>query len=280
MPPAASSRITLAAAATLLGIYLLQGVWAAALKSPTFDETGDIAAGLSYVQNLDVRANLQHPPLMKELAGIALYLGGVRLVPSPAVHRMLSGGGGEREAGSELLAANGVARTLLLARIPYLLCSALLGLLIFLWGRELAGDAAAIFALALYTLDPNAMAHGYLVTMDQGLAAFATFFFYTLWRYIRRPDTRRLAVCGVAMGLMLAAKFSAVFLLPAAALLGWFYTPRGTRVRTFLIAGALAAVVVQAVYLSPGGLYLYRAGIGLVNADHNPDYKVYLAGQL
>jgi hypothetical protein len=34
------------------------------------------------------------------------------------------------------------------------------------------------------------------------------------------------------------------------------------------------------VYLSPGGLFLYATGLQRVNADHNPDYLVFLGGQL
>ena len=64
-----SARSPFIAAGILLVIYLIQGLWASAQKSPTFDETGDIAAGLSYLQTGAVVANIQHPPLMKELAG-------------------------------------------------------------------------------------------------------------------------------------------------------------------------------------------------------------------
>src|SRR5664279_1092128 len=54
-------------AGVLIAIFLAQGFLASAVKSPVFDETGDIAAGLSYVQTGEIRANLQHPPLLKEL---------------------------------------------------------------------------------------------------------------------------------------------------------------------------------------------------------------------
>jgi hypothetical protein len=38
--------------------------------------------------------------------------------------------------------------------------------------------------------------------------------------------------------------------------------------------------VVQILYLSPGGLFLYGVGLDSVNQDHNPDYLVFLAGRL
>src|SRR4051794_9426392 len=59
-------------AGLLIAGFSIQGFLASRIKSPAFDETGDIAAGLSYLQTGEVRANLQHPPLLKELAGISL----------------------------------------------------------------------------------------------------------------------------------------------------------------------------------------------------------------
>jgi hypothetical protein len=52
------------------------------------------------------------------------------------------------------------------------------------------------------------------------------------------------------------------------------------RTGPLVIMAVLASLVIQAVYLSPGGLFLYSLGIQRVNADHNPDYLVFLGGQL
>jgi 4-amino-4-deoxy-L-arabinose transferase-like glycosyltransferase len=272
-------------AGALIAMYLVQSLVASANKSPVFDETGDIAAGLSYVESGEVRANLQHPPLLKELAGAVLWLGGVRLPDSPEVRRMLADGGGERAAGAQLIAANGPDRTMFLARLPFLLLAAALGVLLYLWGRQLFGEVAAVAALFLYTLDPTILGHGYLATLDVGLAAFVLLFLFTLWRYMERPDAKRLIYCGVAMGLMLCTKFSAVFVLPVAAVLLFAGTERKARgfgglALALVVMGAIATLVIQAVYLSPGGLFLYSTGLQRVNADHNPDYLVFLGGQL
>lgn len=286
-------------AAVLTAVFLAQGFLSSAVKSPVFDETGDIAAGLSYIQTAEVRANLQHPPLLKELSGLSLWLGGARLPDSPQVRKMLADGGGERDAGSQLLAAagagsppgDGPGRMLFFARLPFLLLAAALGVLLFLWGRQLLGDVAALAALFLYTLSPAILAHGYLATLDVGLAAFTVLFLFSLWHYLERPSPPRLVACGVAMGLMLCTKFSAVFLLPVAAILLFVPDDRSKTPRSYtsglpslilslVVMGTLATLVVQAVYLSPGGLFLYSTGIQRVNADHNPDYLVFLAGQL
>ena len=114
----------------------------------------------------------------------------------------------------------------------------------------------------------------------------------------------------MALGAMLAAKFSAVFLLPVAAALpcaavwrptvpvsqapaGWLalygqtnqeagQTPVAQRYAAVLCALVLLAVLtmvlVQILYLSAEGLYLYTAGMGRVNADHDPNHMAFLAG--
>src|ERR1035441_6998349 len=211
----------------LIAMFLAQSFLASAIKSPVFDETGDIAAGLSYVQSGEVRANLQHPPLLKEMAGAALWLAGVRLPDSPQVRQILADGGGERTVGSQLIAANGPDRAMFWARLPFLLLAAALGVLLYLWGRQLLGEVAAVAALFLYTLDPTILGHGYLATMDTGLAAFTLLFLFALWHYLDRPQTAgipgsdpsydgshpghdrkgvfsaRLICCGLTLGLLL-----------------------------------------------------------------------------
>ena len=188
-------------AGVLIAAFLAQSFLASANKSPVFDETGDIAAGLSYVQTGEIRANLQHPPLLKELAGAALWLAGIRLPANLEVRRMRGDGGGERAVGAQLIAANGPDRTLLLARIPFLLLSAALSVLLYVWGRQLLGEIAAVGALFLYTLDPTILSHGYLATMDVGLAAFTLLFLFALWHYLDRPVNLRMIYCGRRHGI-------------------------------------------------------------------------------
>src|SRR5208283_2069901 len=106
-----------------------------------------------------------HPPLLKELAGGSLWLAGIRLPGAQPVEQMLAESGGERTEGNALLAASGPDRVMFWSRLPFLLLSAALGLAIYLWGRQLLGDLAALCALFLYTLDPTILAHSSLATM-------------------------------------------------------------------------------------------------------------------
>ena len=302
-------------AALLIGVFLVQSYLASRTKSAVYDEPTDIAAGLSYLSTGVIRANPQHPPLIKELAGLFLRVAGYRLPDDPQTRQMVEGEGGETRIGAAWIAQNGADRVMAAARLPMILVAGALGLLLFLWGRQLAGETAALAALFLYAVDPTLLAHSFLVTMDTGLAAFTLLFFFALWNYVCRPDGKRLVWCGLALGAVLAVKFSAVFLLPVAAVLLWAGSrtqrakatpqrgdtkerrvserkpasgpplPWETAEKTsggaafgFVVMCLIAVVMLQVFYLSSGGAYLYSAGMERVNADHDPNHLAFLAG--
>ncbi len=221
--PGESARFDALVAGAILAVFLGLSYSESRVKSAAFDEPPHIAAGLSYLETGVFRANLQHPPLLKEIAGLSLLLGGIRWPRNADTAAYLRGDSGtdnwEWPIGEAILASNGPDRVLSWARLPFPLIAALLGALIYLWGRQLVGPLAALGAVFLYALDPTILAHSFLVTMDVGLAAFTVLFFFALWNYLRERSLKRLALCGLALGVLLGAKFSAVFLLPVAAVL-------------------------------------------------------------
>jgi hypothetical protein len=148
--------------------------------------------------------------------------------------------------------------------------SVLLGAVLFLWAREMLGPRAALGALFLLAFDPVLLAHGYLSTIDVGFAAFTMLFLYLAWR------RSHWAICGVAMGLVLAAKFTAgIVVLVAVGLM--LFDRR--KLRELFLMGLVATVVLQILYFSPSALYQYLAGMQMVNRDHNPNYQVFMAGE-
>jgi hypothetical protein len=224
LPPLARKPYIAFAVAALILIFFIQALAESRYKSPTSDEPPHIASGLSYVSTGIFRANLQHPPLLKELAGLSLLLGGIRWPHNKETEFLLHGNlpkGAQPDwnIGNGIIANSGPDRVLFWARLPFLFISALLGILIYLWGRQLLGGLAALGAVLLYTTDPTVLSHSYLVTMDIGLTAFTVAFLFALWRYLQNPTWQRLLFCGLALGAVLGAKFSAVFLLPVAGVL-------------------------------------------------------------
>jgi len=99
------------------------------------------------------------------------------------------------------------------------LLGVLLAIAVFLWARALSGATAALFALLFCVLNPDVLAHGRLATTD---LAVTLFFFLTVAgfeRVTQRFTWGRLVLAGAALGCALAAKFSAVALLPILACL-------------------------------------------------------------
>jgi hypothetical protein len=208
-------------AGVLITAFLLQSFSASRVKSPVYDEPAHIAAGLSYLATGEFTANPQHPPLLKEMSALSLMLAGVRWPDSAEARELMSGGRDHLAwpVGNAIIAANGPDKVMLWSRLPFILLAALLGIVLYAWGREMVGPAAALGALFLYALDPTVLAHSYLVTTDAGLAAFTMLFLWALWSYVRHPSLKRVLLCGLALGTVLGTKFSAILLLPAGAVL-------------------------------------------------------------
>jgi len=336
-------RLFSLASGVLVVVFLLQCFLSSRVKSPAWDETGDIAAGLSYVLTGKFTVNPQHPPLLKELIGLSTLASGARWPNTPQAQQLLNGASQNQWAvGSDIIAGSGPDKVMFWARLPMILVAAMMGIVLYVWGRQMMGAAAALGAVFLWALDPNVVAHSYLTTLDVGFASFTVLFFFALWSYLRYPSLQRLALCGLALGAVLATKFSAVLLLPVAGLLilvaAWRppagmprpprtflnlyeFTPasiikagpnepcpcgsgrkfkvchgaRGAAVThseaalatkltrgvgVFLAMGVVAFMVIQLLYFFPSEPLLYLKGLGMVNADHVPDYDAYMAGML
>src|SRR5207245_1882800 len=133
---------------------------------------------------------------------------------------------------------------------------------------------------------------------------FAVLFCFALWHYLNHRSARRLLLCGGALGLMLASKFTAVVLLPVAAVLvfwGTRWIPAAVPMRgstlvdpyasesggprivwcayALLAMGGIAALVVWATYFFARDPFLYIEGMRRINADHDPSYLAYMAGR-
>lgn len=183
-------------------------------ESNTFDEKAHIPAAYSYVRYGDMRLNPEHPPLLKDLAGLPL------LFFQPAFplesNFWLEGINEQWKVGEIFLYENGNdADTInFWSRLPIIFVSLLLGWFIYVWTKELAGTLAGLFALTLYAFDPNILAHNHYVTTDIGIAAFlfvATYFFI---RFLKQSTIKNTLLFGLFLGLAQLAKFSAVLLFP------------------------------------------------------------------
>jgi 4-amino-4-deoxy-L-arabinose transferase-like glycosyltransferase len=251
----------------LLGLLLAQGLAFIGESSQTSDEAAHLLAGYTYLKTGRFGAYPGEPPLMKELAAAPLLLVDLNLPiapegAKPAVFKL----------GREFLHENRVSSDtiLLLARLPMLGLSLLLGWSIFVWGRRLFGSRGGLLALALYALDPNVVAHSSLVMTDLGATLFMFLAVFAFWCWTERPGARPIVLAGLATGAALASKYTALWLLPMgglvaiAAAAGSDRPPGriGRLLRAALVVSIVATAVVALSY-AVVGLPAYFDGLAI-----------------
>lgn len=209
-PDHTRSWITAALAAAVILLYFASCVQTAKRDSVSWDESQHLYSGWLSWEHGDFGYNPEVPPLVKMWDAI------------PLLHRNLNqpafiGGNFKREGfvlGQRFLSSNGIDRTLIPARIMAALITALLATLIFLCASEMFDEKAALFALLLFCLDPNFLAHGAYVTTDIGAALTMLAAVYAFYGYLKHPSVRRMIWVGLAVGLTMTAKFTGVFIVP------------------------------------------------------------------
>src|ERR1700678_1426544 len=202
---------------------LIEVVVSTRQESPSWDEGDHIYSGYMNWKQGEYGLNPEHPPLAKLVATVPLLW--LDLKVAPREDRFF-----KAEAyfgGRELIFRNDPryggrysADTLLFrVHMAATVFALLLGLLLFLAGQEMFGTAAGLIALTLFVFDPTVLANAPFVATDSAAACgfFAAVFMF--YRFVKRMTWQRAVVCGIVTGLALAAKHSAVLLLPVFLLL-------------------------------------------------------------
>ena len=205
----------------LLTAFLFQGGTTLLHMSSTGDETHYLGVGIYLMKNRQwavLADSLLHPPLSYYLHSLPLFITGIdgRVFEIPDMN----------ERGRTIMASYPDDRVLILARIPMLLMGALLGLLVYWWVRQVYGPWAALLAFCLYVFNPVMLSNSSLITPDLSLAFFSVLTFYCVWRFLVTKKTHMLVAAGIAMGLCLLAKYSALLVvlsLPIFIVLQFFY---------------------------------------------------------
>lgn len=209
LPNLTASRIV----AALLAVHVVLAVGSMRQASPTWDEPSYIGVGrqLLETRNYGITALQLHPPL-------SYYVNSLLLFP---LSFELDRFGDEQYIYREYIgpplvfdSGHSPALMMFLVRIPFVVLSALLGLLAFVWCREIYGQSAAVLATFLYALCPTILAHCRLATADLLLALNMTLALYLLSRYLRNPSAVRFLLTGLGLGLALLSKFTALILIP------------------------------------------------------------------
>ena len=220
MPPRFQPLRPLLAAALLLAFFAF-ALAQAVSTSPTFDEGFTLLRGYAAWRTGHL-VPIGHPPLAHWLSAL-----GVVLEPNLPDPRTLDGWYGDKydDSSRDLLWKRGLnaSRLVLLGRFPIILLGMLLGAVTFRWAKDLFGWRGALAALVLHALSPNLLANSAVATTDLPVTAFYFFTLFAWYRFTRKPTAARAAFTGLMLGCALAAKFSALLLLPTLGLLFAIY---------------------------------------------------------
>ena len=210
LPTSTSRRLQIAGAVSLLVILWSQLILSARRESQTWDEACHIFAGYNYWTNGNFGDNPEHPPLVKLLATLPLLRLPLKVPPHPSVF--------DKEAdfltATQFVYSNDAEMILLRTRTATALLTMLLAFLVFATAKEMFGTTPAFIALTLLVFEPNILAHGAVVTTDVGVSCFLLATVYASYRYAKKPTTGRLVLAGLAAGLALATKHSAILIVP------------------------------------------------------------------
>ncbi|MFC2172732.1 ArnT family glycosyltransferase [Acidobacteriota bacterium] len=208
-------HVEIAAFVTLLFLFTLLCLASLSHKSVTIDEFQYIPSGLYSLKTGDFSIDPRNPPLMK-LAAACLALTSRPEIPLQPQYL------GERRGwwpwvyGTRFMRLNQDRYTKIIdrAKLATVITGVLLGATLFLGARRIFGPGAALAALWLFVFDPNMIAHSRVAATDLGLTFLMILAFLGFTAFLSRGKPVLAGASGLACGLAVTAKFTAVLLIP------------------------------------------------------------------
>ena len=85
---------------------------------------------------------------------------------------------------------------------------------VYRWARSLYGVYAGFFAILLYVLDPNIIAHSRLITTDIYAVGMILLTLYTFWRFCNNKNWKNFFLSAIILGISQLAKYTSAYLYP------------------------------------------------------------------
>src|SRR5437867_2205206 len=206
-------RRTTYACLALIAAHAMLLASSAVSNSITFDEFAHLPAGCAYWKYQEFSIYNQSPPLLRLLGSWPAMLTNAD-VPDAAKFRKFAPKDRHWFYAVSFERANIAAtvglqsdsskyhRLFVLGRLAMIPISCLGAWIVFLWARKLHGEPAGLAACALWSLNPDVLAHGSIVGTDLG-AAVAMLLALWLWqRFLEKPSPNR--TLSVALGVGVA----------------------------------------------------------------------------
>lgn len=197
----------------LLLIFILNSVLVINIKNLSFDDPFGITVGYYFLKNRDTSLFLLHPPLSYMIGAFPLTLLDIEL---PYSYEECKDKGRYQCAQDFLFNSNNnVDNISLFSRFPFVIISAILGLLVFQFSKNLYGLKSGILSLILYVFSTAILAYNTRIFTDVVVAFFIFSTFYILWLLeVKGYTLKRLILLGISLGLALASKFTAILIIP------------------------------------------------------------------
>ncbi len=197
----------------VVGILFAVLLLIAAIKTPmTFDEPLHIASGYSKFVLQDFRMNTEQPLLAQYLMGVAVSFSGPNLNISH-----------ESWVKKELITFSqrfffsdnqNPEELLFLGRLPSVLFSLVLLVVVYFFAVSLAGKTAGVVASILVAVEPSILAHGSLATTDMPFTALFVLTLFLCIKYVECPSRKHLVTFALVFAFWQLTKYSAIVLSP------------------------------------------------------------------
>jgi hypothetical protein len=196
--------------ALLCTVLLGQLFLSARRLSQTADEPTHLYAGYRFLKCSDSTVSPEHPPLAKIVAAAPLLAMNLAVDCSP-----FRGGEIQQVLAAQAWLYNQNWRPALdRARIAVSIFALGLCLLVWIAARQMFDLATAITATVLLIFEPNILAYGSLIMTDLAVTCMFLFSVFSYYLWTRNRTVTFLLLTGVATGLALLSKHSAVVVIP------------------------------------------------------------------
>jgi hypothetical protein len=197
-------------------IMLLRVAQAMFLFSNTVDEPFHIASAVVMYDVGKESSGVEQPPLTRIVAGLPLYLRGVRLPPTELTTAVIAMPETYLQGAQILFHSNlSYWQVLITARLSMLIFPLIALLYLYLLAAWIGNEFIAAMSVVFFSLDPALLGHSAWVHTDvAACAGYLAATYYGL-RWIMLGGLGRAAATGIAVAAAIAAKFSCIFVVPA-----------------------------------------------------------------
>ncbi len=200
--------------AVLMAIQAAMLAYTAFRLTPVYDEPGHFVAGVTHWQCGTTELYRVNPPMPRMVMTAIPYLLGARVdyrsqrtvtLDRKEIHLGFSHFEADPKRAMYFLG---------LARLTAIVWPLIGTLVIFRWSRELNGDAAGLFSVALWCFSPLILANSQLILPDVAAASLGLLAAYSFYHWLKKPTFAGAFLTGLGLGAAELTKFTLIILFP------------------------------------------------------------------